>query len=431
MTTQAPFGYRGGRWCAEQVAIEDMAASVGTPFYCYSTLALTERYQAFAAALAGLDAHIRYALKANANLAVVRTLAALGAGADVVSEGELRIALAAGIGPEKIIFAGVGKTESEIAFALAAGIEQFNVESEPELMALSKIASAQNRRAAIALRVNPAIETGTHAKISTGHEATKFGIPWRDAQSMFERAAKLDGIEIKGVHVHIGSQINELAPFEAAFAKVAELAAALRASGHPVARIDLGGGLGIPDGAPNLAGPNLRSYGDLVRRHFGQMKVKLLFEPGRLLVAEAGILVTRALYIKRAEQKTYVIVDAAMNDFLRPTLYDAVHRVVPVQEPAKSAPTVAVDVVGPVCETGDFLARGQQLSAVAAGDLLAVLDTGAYGAVMASTYNARPLAPEVLVKGDRFAVVRRRPTYDEMLRLESLPDWLAGREARP
>ena len=426
MTAQAPFRYVGGRWCAEQVAIEDIAASVGTPFYCYSTLALTERYKAFAAALHGVDAHIRYALKANANLAVVRTLAALGAGADVVSEGELRIALAAGIAPDKIIFAGGGKTESEIAFALATGIEQFNVESEPELMAISKISATRNRRAAMAHRVNPAIDTGTHAKISTGHEATKFGIPWREVAALYKRAGKLDGIEIKGVHIHIGSQIRDLAPFEAAFAKVAELTNDLRAAGHAISRIDLGGGIGIPDGGA----PNLRGYGDLVRRYFGEMKVKLLFEPGRLLVAEAGILVTRTLYIKQAEQKTYVIVDAAMNDLLRPTLYDAVHRVIPINEPAKAAPTAAVDVVGPVCETGDFLARGQQLSAVAPGDLLAVLDTGAYGAVMASTYNARPLAPEVLVKGKQFAVVRRRPNYDEMLRLETLPDWLADREAK-
>lgn len=422
MKPAAPFNFLGGQLRAEGVAIARIAAEVGTPFYCYSSRALQDRYRAFAGALAGVDAHIRYALKANANLAVVRTLAGLGAGADVVSEGELRIALAAGIAPQKIIFAGVGKTEAEMRFALVTGIEQFNVESEPELLALSKVAAALGLRAPIALRVNPAIASGTHAKIATGHEATKFGVSWREAERLYAIAAGLKGIAVKGVHVHIGSQIQTLRPFDAAFAKVAQLARALRAQGHAIDRIDLGGGLGVAydkDRPPDLAG-----YGKLVKKHFGGLGAKLYFEPGRLLVAEAGILVTRALYIKAAGRKTYVIVDAAMNDLLRPTLYDALHRVIAVAQPAKGAKLKAVDVVGPVCETGDYLAHGQRLPPVAAGDLLGLLNAGAYGAVMASSYNARLLVPEVLVKDDQFAVVRRRPDYQDMLRLEVIPDWL-------
>jgi diaminopimelate decarboxylase len=413
--------YQRGTLHIEAVPIERIASAVGTPFYCYSTQALTERFRAFQAAV-GRDAAIRYALKANANIAVVKTLASLGAGADVVSEGELMIAQRAGIKPDRIIFAGVGKTEAELSYALSLGIEQFNVESEPELEALAALAAARDVRAPVAIRVNPAIDIDTHAKIATGHDETKFGIPWTRARDVFADAAKRPHIEVKGVHVHIGSQINRLEPFAAAFQKIAELVVALRQNGLGLERIDLGGGLGIAYDIDNP--PDLRGYGALVRKIFGRLRLKLLFEPGRLLVGDAGVLVARVLYVKEAERQVFVIVDAAMNDLIRPTLYEAYHRIIPIKAQDRDAVMMPVDVVGPICETGDYLARGQPLPPVAAGDLLAVLGAGAYGAVMASTYNARPLVPEVLVRGADFAVVRRRPSYDEMLRLEELPRWL-------
>lgn len=421
------FQYRNGTLHAEDVAIEAIAARVGTPFYCYSTATLGRHYHVLAGALDGLDAGICYALKANANLAVVKTLARLGAGADVVSEGELRIALKAGIPPERIVFAGVGKTRDEMRAALMAGIHQFNVESDAELAALSEVAQGLGRIAPIAVRVNPDIDPETHGKISTGHAETKFGVPIGRIRDFYARAAALPGIRIVGVHVHIGSQVTRLAPFEAAFRRIADLVRELRAAGHDVRRVDVGGGLGIP--YDDVEPPPPDAYAEIIRATLGNLGCRILLEPGRLLVGNAGILVTRVIYLKQQEARTFVIADAAMNDLIRPTLYEAYHRVLPVVEPAQDAPLAPVDVVGPVCETGDVLAADRPLPPVAAGDLLAIMTAGAYGAVMASTYNARPLPAEVLVDGGRYAVVRRRPSYDEMLALEQVPDWLADEPA--
>lgn len=423
------FHYRDGVLHAENVALDRLAADVRTPLYCYSTATLTRQYQAFAAAFSGLDASIRYAMKANANLAVVRTLARLGAGADVVSEGELRVALKAGVTPQSIVFSGVGKTDDELVFALEVGIDQFNVESEAELVRLSDLAVARRRRAPVAIRVNPGVDAGTHAKISTGGEETKFGVAFTRARQVFAGAGRLPGIAIKGVAVHIGSQLTRLGPFEAAFRRVAELTADLRQDGHAITTLDLGGGLGIPYDQESDAPPLPAAYAAMVRRLVGHLGCRLIFEPGRLLVGNAGILLARVITVKQATSRRFLVIDAAMNDLIRPTLYDAYHHMIPVREPATGADRRLFDVVGPVCETGDVLGHDRMLPAMEAGDLLAILSAGAYGAVMSSTYNGRPLIPEVMVDGARAAVVRRRPTYDEMERLESFPDWLADKAA--
>jgi diaminopimelate decarboxylase len=419
------FQYRDGVMHAEDVALDRLAASVGTPFYCYSTATLARHYQVFTAAFDGLDISVRYALKANSNLAVVRTLAGLGAGADVVSEGELRIARLAGVPANKIVFSGVGKTAAELALALDIGIDQFNVESEAELAALSALASSRGKIAPIAIRINPAVDSGTHAKIATGGEDTKFGIPMERARAVYAAAAKLPGIAVVGAAVHIGSQLTTLAPFETAFRRLAEFAGVLRADGHDIRRVDLGGGLGIPYDDDADVPPLPRAYGDMVRRVVGNLGCTVIFEPGRLLVGNAGILVTRVIYLKQARTRTFAIVDAAMNDLLRPALYDAYHRVMPVKEAAKGAKMTVVDVAGPVCETGDVLAVDRPLPPLGAGDLLAIMSAGAYGAVMSSTYNARPLPAEVLVNGAQAAIVRRRPSASDMLQYETVPDWLA------
>ncbi len=368
---------------------------------------------------------ICYALKANSNLAVICTLAKLGAGADVVSEGELRRALAAGVPVGKIVFSGVGKGEDEMALALDAGIHQFNIESEPELEVLADMAAARGRRAPVAIRLNPDVDAGTHAKIDTGRKENKFGIAIDRAHAVFARAAELPGLAIVGVAVHIGSQLTDLAPFRAAFERVAELVADLRADGHPIRRLDLGGGLGIPyhdDDVP----PSPTDYAAMVREVAEPLGCEVVLEPGRLLVGNAGVLVTRVIYVKEGSTRGFVIVDAAMNDLLRPTLYDAYHAIIPVREPEDGAPTRALDVVGPVCETGDIFAAQRPLPPLQPGDLLAICSTGAYGAVMASGYNTRLPAPEVLVRGDAHAVVRPRPSYDEVLGQELMPDWLTG-----
>jgi len=409
---------------AEDLSLADLADSVGTPFYCYSTATLERHYRVFADAFEGLDAEVCYSVKANSNLAVLATLARFGAGMDVVSEGELRRVLAAGVLPEKIAFSGVGKTADEMAFALEEGIFAFNVESEPELRTLSETASSLGLSARIALRVNPDIDAKTHHKISTGKAENKFGIPYGEALALYRLAAALPGVDPRGVHMHIGSQITDLAPFRNAFALLKDLVDELRANSFAIDFVNLGGGLGVPYRSDEPAPPLPAEYGKLVRETVGDLGCKLLFEPGRLIAANAGILVARVLYVKRGEPKTFTIVDAAMNDLIRPTLYEAYHEIWPVAEPAPGAAMITSDVVGPVCETGDYLALDRALPELRSGDLIAVMTAGAYGAVLASQYNSRLLVPEVLVAGDRYAVTRPRPHYGDMLAAERLPDWL-------
>jgi diaminopimelate decarboxylase len=418
------FEYRDGVLHAEDVPVPAIAEAVGTPFYCYSTATLTRHYQVFTAAFSELDALVCYAMKANSNQAVVATLARLGAGADVVSEGELRRALAAGIPAKKILFSGVGKTAGEMDFALSAGIHCFNVESLPELELLSARAVASATAAPVSLRINPDVDARTHKKISTGKAENKFGIAWKDARAAYARAAELPGIRITGIDMHIGSQITELQPFDDALALLVELTRALREDGHDIAHVDVGGGLGIPYRTDNTPPPLPEAYAAVVNRHMKPLGLKVIFEPGRLIAGNAGILVSQVIYVKEGDAKNFLIVDAAMNDLVRPTLYDAFHQITPVLEPAAGAPRLTVDVVGPVCETGDYLGHDRDLPRLAAGDLIAVGTAGAYGAVQAGTYNTRLLVPEVLVNGDAFHVVRPRPTYEELIGLDSMPEWL-------
>ncbi|MET0598103.1 MAG: diaminopimelate decarboxylase [Mesorhizobium sp.] len=418
------FEYRDGVLHAEDVPVPEIAATVGTPFYCYSTATLSRHYRVFAAAFAGLDALVCYALKANSNQAVLRILARLGAGADVVSEGELRRALAAGIPASRIVFSGVGKTAREMDLALEAGILCFNVESEPELELLSARASALGRTAPVSLRINPDVDALTHRKISTGKAENKFGIAWQRAREVYRRAAALPGLRVAGIDTHIGSQITELKPFDDAFALLVELVGTLKADGHAIEHIDLGGGLGIPYRTDNDPPPLPEAYAAIVNRHVATLGLKVLFEPGRLISGNAGILVAEVIYLKEGDVRNFLVVDAAMNDLVRPTLYDAFHDIRPVVLPGPETPLIRADVVGPVCETGDFLGLDRDLPRLGAGDLVAVSTAGAYGAVQAGTYNTRLLVPEVLVDGDRFAVVRRRQTYEELIGLDSVPDWL-------
>jgi diaminopimelate decarboxylase len=417
------FALKNGVMHAEGVEVSQLAATVGTPFYCYSTATLTRHYEVFKAAFEGLSTLVCYAVKANSNQAVLAILARLGAGMDVVSEGELRRARLAGVAPDKITFSGIGKSEAEMAYGIDEDILCFNVESEPELLALSALAAARGKRAKVALRVNPDVDALTHAKIATGTSETKFGIPLSQARAVYRLAAGLPGIAVTGLDMHIGSQITELAPFDNAFARAADFVGELAADGHRIEHIDLGGGLGIPYREADRAEafhPGL--YAKIVRRHFAPLGRRLIFEPGRLIAGNAGILVTRVLYVKRAARKTFVIVDAAMNDLVRPTLYDAYHEILPVRP--RPAQTIVADIVGPVCETGDFLALGRSLPEPQQGDLLAIMSAGAYGAVQAGTYNSRLLVPEVLVKGEDFAVIRPRGTYDQLLGLDKIPPWL-------
>jgi diaminopimelate decarboxylase len=418
------FDYRDGVLNAEDVPLPVIAAAVGTPFYCYSTATLTRHFNVFSKAFSGLDALVCYAMKANSNQAVIKLLGNLGAGADVVSEGELRRALAAGIPPARIMFSGVGKTAREMDFALASGIHCFNVESEPELELLSARATAAGVVAPISVRINPNVDAKTHRKIATGMAENKFGIPWQRARHVYARAAALPGIRVAGIDTHIGSQITELQPFDDAFALLVELVGQLRADGHAIEHIDLGGGLGIPYRTDNAPPPLPDAYAAIVRKHVTRLGLKVIFEPGRLIVGNAGILVSEVIYVKEGDAKNFVVIDAAMNDLIRPTLYDAFHEIRPVVAPAPDQRRMTADVVGPVCETGDFLALDRELPRVDSGDLIAISTAGAYGAVQAGTYNSRLLVPEVLVDGDRFHVVRPRPTYDDLIGLDSVPDWL-------
>jgi diaminopimelate decarboxylase len=418
------FAYRDGGLHAEAVDIAALAQSVGTPFYCYSTATLERHYRVFAEAFADVPSLVCYAVKANSNQAVIATLARLGSGADVVSGGELRRVRAAGIPPKKIMFSGIGKTSGELAFAIDEDIFCVNVESEPELELLSQIASGKGRTIDISIRVNPDIDAKTHAKIATGKSENKFGIPISRAREVYRHAAQLKGIKVAGVDMHIGSQITQLSPFADAFALLSDFVRELRADGHTISHVDLGGGLGIPYREGSEIPPDPAAYAKVVKEATRGLNCKLIFEPGRLIVGNAGILVTSVLYVKRGEAKTFIIVDAAMNDLIRPTLYEAHHDVLPVRQPGPKARSIRADVVGPVCETGDYLALDRDLPEPAPGDLLAVMTAGAYGAVQAGTYNTRALVPEVLVRGDAWSLVRPRLEVDALIDLDRLPPWL-------
>ena len=430
------FFYRDGVLHAEEVPLARIAAAVGTPFYCYSTAALERHYRLFAAAFDGQRATICYSVKANGNLAVVRTFADLGAGADVVSGGELKRALAAGVPADRIVFSGVGKTRAEMAAAVAAGIMQFNIESEDELAQLNEIARARGVVAPVAVRINPNVDARTHDKIATGRATDKFGIGWPEARAVYRRVAALPGVRVSGIAMHIGSQLTDLEPLGAAFEAVVEAAGVLRGDGHTIARIDLGGGLGIPyrfDPAtlvPLEAPPSPADYAALIARATANFECDIIVEPGRFLVGNAGVLVSEVLVVKESHARTFAVIDAAMNDLLRPALYGAHHEIVPLRH--TGAVRQPIDVVGPICESGDVLAEGRSLARPEPGSLFAILSAGAYGAVQSSAYNARPLVPEVLVSGARFAVVRARPTIEEAIAGESMPPWLgmASRSAR-
>lgn len=419
------FTYRDGQLCAEDVPVADLAAEIGTPFYCYSTATLTRHFEVFRDGLAGLDPLVCYAVKANSNQAVIRTLGNLGAGADVVSEGEFRRALAAGIPAERIIFSGVGKTRAELAFALAQGVRQINVESEPELDALNDVAQSMGVRAPVSFRVNPDVDAKTHEKISTGKAENKFGIAYDDAPRIYARAASMPGIEIVGIDMHIGSQLTDLEPFREAYTRMRDLVTRLEAAGIPVPRLDLGGGLGVPYVQSNENPPLPLDYGKVVREVFaGWEEREFECEPGRLITANAGILVSRVVYVKEAGDRKFLILDAAMNDLIRPALYDAWHDIVPVIAPEPGSERATYDVVGPICESGDTFAKQRDLPKLKAGDLVAFRSAGAYGAVMSSEYNTRPPAAEVMVNGGEFAIVRPRLTYDDILTKDRLPYWL-------
>lgn len=418
------FDYRNGVLHAEDVSLMEIAQAVGTPFYCYSSATLERHYQVFRDAFGDMNPLVCFAIKANSNQAVIKTLGNLGAGMDVVSEGELRRALAADVPADRVIFAGVGKTRDEMAFALSVGIRGFNVESEAELEALSSVASDLGKTAHIAFRVNPDVDPGTHEKISTGKAEDKFGVPFAEASRLYARAAALPGIEADGIHMHIGSQITDLAPFHKAFTLMGELVATLRADGRTIRHVDLGGGLGVPYKGTNDIPPHPDEYAKVVRDTLGQHDVEIAFEPGRMIAANAGILVSRVIFTKDAGTKRFVIADGAMNDLIRPTLYEAHHDIWPVSEARRTAPELLTDVVGPVCETGDYLARGRKLPSFETDDLIAVMTAGAYGAVQAGTYNTRCLVPEVMVRGADYAVVRPRQTYDALIGLDQMAPWL-------
>jgi diaminopimelate decarboxylase len=418
------FLYKDGVLNAEDVSLTDIAATVGTPFYVYSTATLSRHFRVFDEALEGMDHLVCYAMKANSNIAVLKILAELGAGMDVVSGGEYTRAKAAGVPGNRIVFSGVGKTREEMNLALINGIRQFNVESEPELKILNEVAISLGSIAPITIRVNPDVDAKTHAKISTGKSEDKFGIPIAKAREVYAIAGSMQGIDVVGIDVHIGSQITDLEPFRLAYQKVAELTKVLRGDGHNIRRLDLGGGLGIPYEQTNQAPPLPVDYGKVVRDTVGHLGCEIEIEPGRLLAGNAGLLVSSVIYNKAGEGRNFMIVDAAMNDLIRPAMYDAHHDILPIIEPDIDADQQQFDVVGPVCESGDTFAKQRTLTLVADGEMIAFRSAGAYGAVMASEYNTRPMIPEVLVHGDQFAVIRKRPSFDEMIKRDILPEWL-------
>ena len=418
------FLYRNGSLYAEDVAVADIAAAVGTPFYVYSTATLLRHFKLFDDALADMDHLICYAMKAASNQAIIKTLAQAGAGMDVVSGGEYARAKAAGVSTDRIVFSGVGKTVDEITTALKGGIRQFNVESEPEMAVLNRVAGEMGVIAPITVRVNPDVDAKTHAKIATGMSGNKFGIPISRARKVYETAGAMPHLDVIGIDVHIGSQLTDLAPFELAYQKVAELTEQLRFDGHDISRLDLGGGLGIPYVQSNEAPPLPADYGKLIERTVGHLGCEIEIEPGRLIAGNAGLMVSEIIYVKSGEDRDFIILDGAMNDLIRPAMYEAYHEIIPVIEPVAGAEQALFDVVGPVCETGDTFAKERMMPLVNAGDLIAFRSAGAYGAVMSSEYNTRPLIPEVLVNGDQYAVIRARPTFDEMINRDTIPTWL-------
>ena len=418
------FLYRDGALFAEDVPVSEIAAQVGTPFYCYSTATLERHFRLFDDALDGMEHLVCYAMKAASNQAILKTLAALGAGMDVVSGGEYARAIAAGVPGDRIVFSGVGKTDEEIRAALSGGIRQFNVESEPEMTVINQVALELGMVAPITVRVNPDVDAKTHAKIATGKSENKFGIPISRAREVYAHAASLPGLKVIGIDVHIGSQLTQLEPFQQAYEKVAQLTEDLRADGHEISRLDLGGGLGIPYTRSNDAPPLPTEYGQLIKDTLGHLGCEIEIEPGRLISGNAGIMVTKVIYVKEGEDREFMIVDGAMNDLIRPAMYEAHHDIIPVVEAAPGDEKRRYDIVGPICESGDTFAKERDMEPVQAGDLIAFRSAGAYGAVMSSEYNSRPLIPEVLVNGDQFAVIRRRPTLDEMINRDTIPEWL-------
>lgn len=417
------FAYKNGVLHAEDVPLPEIAATVGTPFYCYSSATFERHYRVFKDAFEGIDTVVCYAMKANSNQAVMTTLARLGCGADVVSSGELKRALMVGIPPEKIMFSGVGKKADELRAAVEAGILCINVESEPELHLLSKVATELGKQAHVSFRINPDVDAKTHAKISTGKSENKFGIPWQDAERVYAQAARLSGIKATGIDMHIGSQITNLQPFDDAFALLGGLIKTLRRQGHVIDHVDVGGGLGIPYKQDNVPPPDPLAYAKVVRRHVDSLDCQVIFEPGRLIAGNSGILVGEVIYVKQGDVKTFVIGDTAMNDLIRPTLYDAHHDVMPIIEPDGSSVWITADVVGPVCETGDYMALDRKIAKLERGDLYAIMSAGAYGAVQAGTYNTRPLVPEVMVKGHQFHIIRPRLSVEDIIAMDSVPDW--------
>ena len=418
------FTYHNGTLHAESVALSNIAAKVGTPFYVYSTATLERHFRLIDEALSGVDHLVCYAMKAASNQAIIKTLAALGAGMDVVSGGEYMRAVKAGVPTDRIVFSGVGKTREEMEMIVQGGVRQVNVESEPEMVLLDKVAREHGKKISITIRVNPDVDAKTHAKIATGKSENKFGIPIAKAREVYAMAGRLEGLDVVGIDVHIGSQLTDLGPFALAYRKVAELAETLRADGHDIRRLDLGGGLGIPYVRGNEAPPLPEDYGAMIKREVGHLDCEVEIEPGRLIAGNAGVLVSSVIHLKEGEGRNFLILDAAMNDLIRPAMYQAHHDIVPVKEPAADANYEEFDVVGPVCETGDTFARNRALQRLTEGDLVAFRSAGAYGAVMASEYNSRPLIPEVLVKGDQFAVIRPRPTLEEMINRDTIPSWL-------
>ena len=418
------FLYRDGILHAEDVPVPEIAAAVGTPFYCYSEATLTRHYKLFDEALAGMDHLVCFAMKSNSNLAVLRVMANLGAGIDVVSGGEYLKARAAGVPGERIVFSGIGKTKAEMKLALQGGIRQFNVESEPEMVALNEVALSLGMIAPITIRVNPDVDAKTHEKIATGRKENKFGIPIARARDVYAQAGRLKGLQVVGIDVHIGSQLTDLEPFEQAYAMVVDLARQLRAEGHDIRRLDLGGGLGIPYERSNKAPPLPLEYGEVIRRAIGDMDIEVEIEPGRLISGNAGIMVSEVIYVKSGDERNFLILDSAMNDLIRPSMYGSYHDIVPVLEPAPGTEQAPIDIVGPVCESGDTFAKQRLMPPLSSGDLVAFRSAGAYGAVMSSEYNSRPLIPEVMVRGDQFAVIRARPTFDAMINRDTIPEWL-------
>ena len=417
------FSYREGKLHAEDVDLNVIAEEIGTPFYCYSTATLERHYRVMTEAFTGSEHFICYAMKANSNQAVIRTMAALGDGMDVVSEGELRRALAAGVPGRKIVFSGVGKTAHEMALGLKEGVSCFNVESEPELELLSQVAQRTGQRATISIRVNPDVDAKTHAKITTGKADNKFGISFNRASEVYARAAALPGLDVAGIDMHIGSQITDIEPFEQAFRLMAELTVKLKSEGHNIRHLDLGGGLGVPYRGTNDVPPHPDEYAAMIRRTLGHLGLKFVLEPGRMIVGNAGILVSRVIYVKENDGNYFIIQDAAMNDLIRPTLYDAYHDIIPVKQMNDGASMINADVVGPVCESGDYLAKARRMPKPEQGHLLATMTAGAYGAAQSGTYNTRPLVAEVLVRGGKLSLVRPRQTYEQLIGLDHLALW--------